>query len=112
MNHSGKGYYSQCLVSTAYDVFKRLPVRRTISSIDNGNEREDAKILINQHVPPGNLLCFDRGYPSYEFILWLQNYHDGHFLFRCPGSNTFPAVEEFLESGEQEAIIRIDPRKK
>jgi hypothetical protein len=112
LNHSGKGHYPQCLVSTAYDVFRRLPVGRTISSIDNGNEREDAKTLINLHIPPGNLLCFDRGYPSYEFILWLQNYYDGHFLFRCPGSNTFPAVEEFLESGEQEAIIRIDPSKK
>lgn len=112
LNHSGKGHYPQCLVSTAYDVFRRLPVGRTVSSIDNGNEREDAKELINRHIPPGNLLCFDRGYPSYEFILWLQNYYDGHFLFRSPGSNTFPAVEEFLKNGEQEAIIRIDPSKK
>lgn len=112
LNHSGKGHYPQCLVSTAYDVFRRLPVGRTISSIDNGNEREDAKTLISRHIPSGNLLCFDRGYPSYEFILWLQNNYDGHYLFRCPGSNTFPAVEEFLRSGEQEAIIRIDPSKK
>jgi len=112
LNHSGKGHYPQCLVSTAYDVFRRLPVGRTVSSIANGNEREDAKTLINRHIPPGNILCFDRGYPSYEFILWLQSFYDGHFLFRCPGSNTFPAVEEFLESEEQEAIIKIEPSKK
>lgn len=112
LNHSGKGHYPQCLVSTAYDVFRRLPVGRTISSIDDGNEREDAKKLISRHIPPGNLLCFDRGYPSYEFILWLQNNYDGHFLFRCPGSNTFPAVENFLKSGESQAIISIGPSKK
>lgn len=26
LNHRGKGHYPQCLVSTAYDVFRRLPI--------------------------------------------------------------------------------------
>lgn len=112
LHHPGKGHYPQCLVSTAYDVFRCLPVGRTVSSVDNGNEREDAKILISNNIPPGNLLCFDRGYPSYEFILWLQSNYDGHFLFRCPGSNTFPAIAEFLRSGELDSIVRIAPSKK
>lgn len=112
LNHPGKGHYPQCLVSTAYDVFRRIPVGRTVSSIENGNEREDAKKLISHHIPQGSLLCFDRGYPSYEFFLWLQNNYNGHFLFRCAGSSTFPAVKEFLRSGDRQAIIWIDPSKK
>ncbi len=112
LGHAGRGHYPLCLVSTAYDVFRRLPVGRTISSIDCANEREDAKKLISRNIPQGNLLCFDRGYPSYEFILWLQNNYDGHFLFRCSGAKTFPAVDKFLRNGESQAIIEIDPSQK
>lgn len=82
LEHSGKGHYPQCLVSTAYDVFRRLPVGRTVENIKNANEREEAKKLI-AHIPAGNLLCFDRGYPSYEFILWLNQNYNGKYLFRC-----------------------------
>jgi hypothetical protein len=52
LEHSGKGHYPQCLVSTAYDVFRRLPVGRTVESIKNANEREEAKKLI-VHIPAG-----------------------------------------------------------
>jgi hypothetical protein len=30
-------------------------------------------------------------------------------FFRCPASNTFPAVEQFIKSNKEEAIIWIDP---
>lgn len=105
---NGKGHYPQCLVSTAYDVFRRLPVARTVESIEEANEREEAKKLV-PHIPAGNLLCFDRGYPGYEFILWLNENYNGYYLFRCPASNTFPAVEQFLKSGKDEDIIWLDP---
>lgn len=108
LDQSGRGHYPQCLVSTAYDVFRRLPVARTVQSIKVGNEREEAKKLI-AHIPAGNLLCFDRGYPSYEFILWLNEHYNGSYLFRCPASSTFPAVEQFLKSSKDEAVISIDP---
>lgn len=108
LEHHGRGHFPQCLVSTAYDVFRRFPVTRTVESIKKANEREEAKKLIT-HIPPGNLLCFDRGYPSYEFILWLNNNYTGHYLFRCSASSTFPAVEEFLKSNKDEDEICIDP---
>lgn len=108
--YKSKGHYPQCLVSTAYDVFRRLPVARTIVG-SNGSEREEAKELL-QRIAPGNLLLFDRGYPSYELIKYINENYSGYYIFRCPASETFPAVERFLKSKEEEAIIEIAPTKK
>ena len=41
LDHPGKGHYPQCLVSTLYDVFRRLPIARTVVNV-NGSEREEA----------------------------------------------------------------------
>ncbi|MCK5015367.1 MAG: IS4 family transposase [Candidatus Omnitrophica bacterium] len=108
--YKNKGHYPQCLVSTAYDVFRRLPVARTIVAV-NGSEREEAKELL-QHIPPNNLLLFDRGYPSYEFIKHINENYSGYYLFRCPASETFPAVEKFLKSKEEEGIIEVAPTQR
>lgn len=108
--YKNKGHYPQCLVSTAYDVFRRLPVARTIVPV-NSSEREQVKQLL-QHIPQNNLLLYDRGYPSYELIKYLNENYSGYYIFRCPASETFPAVEKFLESKEQEDIIQISPTQK
>jgi hypothetical protein len=108
--YKSKGHYPQCLVSTAYDVFRRLPVARTIAPVKS-SEREEAKQLL-QHIPQNNLLLYDRGYPSYELIKYINENYSGYYLFRCPASETFPAVEKFLESKEQEGIIQIAPTQK
>ncbi|MCP4401060.1 MAG: hypothetical protein GY801_27655 [bacterium] len=47
LEHPGKGHYPQCLVSTLSDVFRRLPVARTIVSI-HGSERDEAVALLPQ----------------------------------------------------------------
>jgi hypothetical protein len=108
--YNSKGHYPQCLVSTAYDVFRRLPVARTIVD-SNGSEREEAKDLL-QHIAPGNLLLFDRGYPSYELIKYINENYSGYYIFRCPARETFPAVERFLKSNGEEGIIEVAPTKK
>jgi hypothetical protein len=110
LEHAGKGHYPQCLVSTLYDVFRRLPVARTIASI-HGSEREEATALLSR-VPEKSVLLFDRGYPSYDlFRLLTKTYHQD-FVFRCPASSTFPAVEAFVKSGKSEATIWITPSNK
>ena len=105
----GKGHYPQCLVSTAFDVFRRLPIARTINPIQTGNEREDVKTLL-PHLPKlPQVLLFDRGYPSYELIHYLTHHEQSHqFIFRCPASSTFKRVEEFINSGLQDALIWLD----
>jgi Transposase DDE domain len=107
LDHEGRGHYPQCLVSTAYDVFRRLPVARTVVSI-HGSEREEALELVS-FIPPGAVLLFDRGYPSYQLICSLRDHYNGYFLFRCPAECTFPAVEEFVRSGRQEGYILLHP---
>lgn len=107
LEHPGKGHYPQCLVSTAYDVFRRLPIARTIVSV-NGSEREELARLL-PFIPPHSVLLCDRGYPSYEIFHLLVKTFTGYFVFRCPASSTFPAVEEFVNSGKQEALIWIAP---
>ncbi len=60
-------------------------------------------------MPPNSLLLCDRGDPSDEIFRLLVKQDTGSFVFRCPASSTFPAVEEFVNSGTQEAILWIPP---
>lgn len=110
LDHAGKGHYPQCLVSTLYDVFRRLPVARTIVSI-HGAEREEAAALLPR-VPKNSVLLFDRGYPSYDVFRLVGKTYRQAFVFRCPASSTFPAVEAFVKSGKPEATLWISPSNK
>jgi hypothetical protein len=102
----GKGHYPQAMVSTAFDVFRRIPVARTVMP-NNTSERKEAMAMLARM--PRGVVLFDRGYPSYEFILYMMEHYTGHFLFRCSASSTFPAVESFLASGVDDGIIEIAP---
>lgn len=106
LQNAGKGHYPQALVSTAFDVFRRIPVARTVMP-NNTSERKEAMAMLAGM--PRGIVLFDRGYPSYELILYLMENYAGHFLFRCPVSSTFPAVERFLDSGADDGIIEIAP---
>ena len=104
LDHPGKGHYPQCLVSTVYDVFRRLPIARTVRALAAANEREEVKALLPR-IPSGGVLLFDRGYPSYDLIEYLNRHYSGYWLFRCPAQSTFPAVEAFVRSGQTEALM-------
>lgn len=110
LDHPGKGHYPQCLVSTLYDVFRRLPVARTIVPL-GGNEREEALRLLPQ-VPAGGLVIYDRGYPSYPMLHAHLIDTPTPFVMRCPASQTFPAVVDFMASGKAEDWIVIAPSRK
>lgn len=103
----GKGHYPQAVINTVYDVFRRIPVRRSVCSIHDGNEREQARQLITG-LPKDSVLLFDRGYPSYAFILALIE-QERWFLMRCPAQSTFPVVEEFVQSGKKETFVWLTP---
>jgi hypothetical protein len=110
LQHPGKGHFPQCRVSTVYDVFRRLPIARSVVTV-NSSERDEAKSLL-PFIPIGSVLLFDRGYPGYEFISYLLSTFKGYFIFRCPAQHSFPAVEEFIKSGKQEDEILIVPSGK
>lgn len=110
LQYPGKGHYPQCLVSTLYDVFRRLPIARHVGPL-NTSERQAALKLL-PFMPANSLLLLDRGYPGYDFIRELPQHFTGHFLMRCPASSTFPAVERFVHSHKTEDIIYLKPTNK
>jgi hypothetical protein len=110
LHNEGKGHYPQCLVSTAYDVFRHLPIARSVVSI-HGSERREAQSLL-PFIPEGNVALYDRGYPSYEFIAYVREHYKGYFVFRCPAKSTFPAVEAFVRSNQDEGYILLTPSNK
>jgi len=79
--------------------------------IHQGSEHEEVKRMLPQ-IPSHSILLFDRGYPSFDLIKYLDTHNDGFYLFRCPASSTFPAVEQFVQSGAREGIVWIDPTGK
>lgn len=107
LQYPGKGHYPQCLVTTAYDVFRRIAIARTVVPT-NSSERDEVKHIL-KYIPLGSVLLFDRGYPGYELIRHLVRRFRGYFVFRCPAQSTFPAVQAFIESGKEEDEICIDP---
>jgi hypothetical protein len=107
LEHKTKGHYPQCLVTTAYDVFRRIPVARVINPSDT-SEREAVLPLISK-IKPGNLLLFDRGYPSFEIFKHLNDNYEGDYLFRSPAKGTFTAVKKFIKSNNKEDVIMISP---
>ncbi len=107
LDNPGKGHYPQCLVSTLYDVFRRLPIARTIVGA-NSSEREEALQLLS-FLPKNSVCLFDRGYPSYVLFRSFIRRFKAPFVFRWPASSTFPAIEEFVKSGKREAIVWITP---
>ena len=107
LEHPGRGHYPQCLVATVYDVFRRLPVGRTVCALEEGDEREQAQQLLPL-LPPNSLSLFDRGFPSYGFLHDLQQ-HSRLYLMRCPATSTFPAVEAFVRSGRAETRLWLTP---
>lgn len=108
--HQGKSHYPQCLVSTAYDVFRRLPVARSIVAYE-GSERDEAESIL-PHMPAGGVILFDRGYPSFGLFLALLAQYAGYFVMRCCAENTFPAVQKFIRSGKKEKLLTITPTLK
>ena len=110
LQQPGKGHYPQCLVSTLYDVFRRLPIARTVCPLD-ASEREEALKLI-PYLPENGLMLYDRGYPSYRMLYAHLMETPTHFVMRCPASHTFPAIVQFAQSGNEEAILDIPLPKK
>ena len=107
LQNPGKGHYPQCLVSTVYDVFRRIPVARTVVGL-HGSEQQEALAMLDK-IPPNGVLMYDRGYPNFGLIKALSGNDDGYFLMRCKVHKTFPALYDFIDGNEAEAEIWIDP---
>ena len=103
----GKGHYPQCHVSTLYDVFRRLPIARTVAPLAKADEREHAlHLLESAPAIKDAITLFDRGYPGSKLLRELST-KNRLFLVRCPSANTFPAVVAFANSRQADAVIEV-----
>lgn len=109
LQNPGKGHYPQCLVSTAYDVFRRIPVARTMVSI-HGSEQKEALGMISK-MPENGVILFDRGYPNFGLLKALSQNYTGFFLMRCKTRKTFPVLYDFIDSNQIETELWIEPSR-
>jgi hypothetical protein len=101
----GKGHFPQCLVETAYDAISGFPVAISVDSIE-GSERLLAEHLFSQ-LPDNSLVIEDRGYPSFRHFHSAVKAFGLNILVRCPATNTFSAVMDFVKSGLEDAEITL-----
>ncbi len=101
----GHSYYPQCLVSTFYDAYRKIPIIRDVRDV-KGSER--AVILENlEKLPLNAIIVADRGYYGYEVFHEIMS-SKRDFLIRVPGTKGFRTVKEFAESTDAERIITVN----
>jgi len=105
---NGGRHYPQCLVSTFYDVYRKIPVLRTIQPNTSGDERIELTENLNT-LPDRSIILADRGYWGYEVFYHLIENSSHDFVARMPGRKTFKKVIEFAESEKNEEIVTISP---
>ncbi len=98
-------HYPQCLVSTFYDVYRKIPVLRTVQPNTGGDERIELTENLNS-LPDNSIILADRGYWGYEVFYHLIENSSHDFVVRMPA---FKQVTQFAASDKNEDIITIDP---
>ena len=107
-NHSPHGTLARARSSTLYDLLNGLVIHTILGRYDRG-ERDMARehLLALAEITPAdtpNLVLFDRGYPSADFILWLRAHHI-HFVMRV-AQGFYSEIQDVTES-DAHVTIRI-----
>lgn len=95
-------------ISQIYDVLNDLSYHTTITPYRESERSAALKHLV--HAKEGDLVLYDRGYPSLQLI----TYHTSkkvQFCFRSKISG-WNIIKEFVESGKSEAIVELSPDKR
>lgn len=100
------GYTPQISVSVLFDVIAKMPVDAVIAPYAADERAQLSRLLASTR--DGDILLLDRGYPSYLMFDLLIEY-GLDFVVRVPVSSGFPAVEEFVLSGRDEADVVLAP---
>lgn len=103
---SFEGHTPQIMVSVLFDVIAKMPVDAVIAPCVSDERAHLSRLLSSTR--EGDILVLDRGYPSYAVIdLLLEQGLD--FVVRVRVTEAFPAVEQFLRSGQAEGDIVLAP---
>jgi len=100
-------FYPQGLISCLYQLKSRIAY--DFSFVNSMNEQEEALKHI-QHLKPGDIVVYDRGYLSYA-LLFMHKKLGIDALFRLK-SASFKAITEFIRSKDRDTIKSLCPTKK
>lgn len=105
-NHTGKnlGEYCRATFETCYDVLNNIAIKSVLS---RGNAYEVN--LVNEMLPAINaddLLIFDRGYASYDFIANLSK-RKINYIIRCSRKSFIPAQQMFEIENASDMVVKL-----
>jgi Transposase DDE domain len=100
------GYTPQVSVSVLFDVIAKMPIDATITPFASSERDQVEALLSSTHA--GDIIVLDRGFPSYALIDLLIE-HGLDFVIRMQLGTGFHEVKEFVQSGQREADIVLDP---
>ncbi|QZE12805.1 IS4 family transposase [Halosquirtibacter laminarini] len=92
-------------VSLLYDVLNGFVIDSTLQPLSR-TER-DLAIDHIKHATPGDLILYDRGYPSFD-MMYQHKKRDIDFLFRVQ-TNFNKETKEFLNSTDKTKLIELSP---
>ncbi|MCD1118739.1 IS4 family transposase [Chryseobacterium sp. C-17] len=100
-------YVIQAKVSVLYDVLNNFVIDGDLSPISIGEREMALKHL--QHCKIGDLLIYDRGYPSFDFIF---EHHQRGLDYLMRVKTDFSSVtKSFMKNGKTSEIVEINPGK-
>jgi hypothetical protein len=100
-----QAHYPQGLVSGVYDLLTGIPHDFDITS--HHNERTCAKKHLHEFFKKGDVIVYDRGYFSFEF-LELHVRLGIHCIFRLQ-PNTLKEIEDFWDSDKEDEVLLLHP---
>lgn len=103
--NQNQAYTVQARASVLYDLSNRLALNSILSHIDIG-ERELALQQL-QHCKKGDLVIYDRGYPSYDLF---HEHNEMNVAFVIRAKSNFNSVASvFLKSGKTSQVVEFFP---
>lgn len=97
----------QGLTSFAYDILNDFPVSVSLGDVQFESKYIfDHQAAMKSHAP---IILYDRAYANYDTIAQTLT-ANADFVIRCPLSQTFKVVEEFLASDATDEIVTLYPQ--
>jgi len=108
--HKGRNDQAKCAMgmgSVFYDLLNHIVIDACVKPI-NTSEKKCAAEHLN-YARANDLVIYDRGYNAF----WLSSLHRQHNIQFCVRAKTNQdrAVRSFIDSGEKEAVVTVEPNK-
>ncbi len=102
--------YSMATCSLLYDVLNQISLDAQLGPYQNSSKKKAGeKALLEGHLPsmkPGDLVLFDRGYPSK--LLFFKLFAKGVDFCMCMKGSWWKEVRAFRESDQQEILVEFE----